>query len=656
MLNWTLISEYLALIFIAIIAYFFYGRRSIKTPRRRLYWYCLHFSAGSIVLNILTIWMDKSERDFSLVLSHAVNTAYFLASIATTVLLSTYLLMRVYEFTPSKRGLSVARNALTALGALYTALILTNPWTGLFFYFDGDGNYLRGMLNRTVFALPVAEMLLIVVCCIRNRKSVSLAVKRIINCIPIVVVLLLAFQLMFPEQMLNGTFAAIVDLVIFMNFQSVRVEVDPLTELGNRSSFADELERRIETRQDCQIMLIGLRDFSEVNSIYGHTGGDAVLFQVARRLEGLSRGGFVYRLGGDEFIVLLPYYNSSEQDERLYEVVSAMRRPWSVGGHEVRIRAATIELRYLDNGWKAENVVNRLEFSLAEAKRENLELLRFDQAMSKRYAKRKRIQNSMKTAVEQGRFEAWFQPILSAETGRFDTAEALVRMRDEQGRLLSPADFVPLAEKSEIIDEITWVVVHGACDLLQSGTVPELRQVSVNLTARQLLQTGITKRLLALLAEHGVEPREIKLEITERTVTENGALVASVMQEMRDCGFEFMMDDFGTGYSNLSSTVSMPFAYIKLDKSLIDGICEDGNSDLMVSTLIPFFHKVGEKVVAEGIETAGQAEAAVAFGADRLQGYFFAKPMPADELYAWYESAPRPNIGVVRPSPNPEIA
>ena len=638
MLDWTLISEYLALIFIALIMYFFRGHGSTESPRRRLYWGCLLLSAVSIALNIATIWMDKADREFAPMLCHAVNMAYFAASIATTLLLSAYLLKRVYEYVPGARGAAAARRALWAIGAFFGALVVVNPWAGLLFYFDADGNYLRGPLNRFIFALPVAEMILIVVCCAKNRRSISLAVKRIINCVPAVVVLFLAFQLMYPEQMLNGTFAAFVDLAIFMSFQSVRVEVDPLTLLGNRSSFAEELDRRIETGQDCQIMLIGMRDFSEINDVYGHSGGDAVLFQAARRLEGLSRGGFVYRLGGDEFVVLLPYYSSCEQDERLYEIVSAMRLPWSVGGHEVRIRAATVELRYLDNGWKTENVVNRLEFSLAEAKRKNLELLRFDQAMSKRYAKRKRIQDSMKTAVEEGRFEAWFQPIYSTETGRFDTAEALVRMRDDRGRLLSPADFVPLAEKSEIIDDITWVVVHGACDLLQSGSVPELKQVSVNLTARQLLQPGITRRLLALLAEHGVEPRQIKLEITERTVTENGALVASVMQEMRDCGFEFMMDDFGTGYSNLSSTVSMPFAYIKLDKSLIDGICEDRDSGLMVSTLIPFFHKVGEKVVAEGIETEDQAEAAVAFGADRLQGYYFAKPMPADELRAWYES------------------
>ena len=642
MLDWTLISEYLALIFIALIMYFFRGHGSTESPRRRLYWGCLLLSAVSIALNIATIWMDKADREFAPMLCHAVNMAYFAASIATTLLLSAYLLKRVYEYVPGARGAAAARRVLWAIGAFFGALVVVNPWAGLLFYFDADGNYLRGPLNRFIFALPVAEMILIVVCCAKNRRSISLAVKRIINCVPAVVVLFLAFQLMYPEQMLNGTFAAFVDLAIFMSFQSVRVEVDPLTLLGNRSSFAEELDRRIETGQDCQIMLIGMRDFSEINDVYGHSGGDAVLFQAARRLEGLSRGGFVYRLGGDEFVVLLPYYSSCEQDERLYEIVSAMRLPWSVGGHEVRIRAATVELRYLDNGWKTENVVNRLEFSLAEAKRKNLELLRFDQAMSKRYAKRKRIQDSMKTAVEEGRFEAWFQPIYSTETGRFDTAEALVRMRDDRGRLLSPADFVPLAEKSEIIDDITWVVVHGACDLLQSGSVPELKQVSVNLTARQLLQPGITRRLLVLLAEHGVEPRQIKLEITERTVTENGALVASVMQEMRDCGFEFMMDDFGTGYSNLSSTVSMPFAYIKLDKSLIDGICEDRDSGLMVSTLIPFFHKVGEKVVAEGIETEEQAEAAVAFGADRLQGYYFAKPMPADELRAWYES-PLPN-------------
>lgn len=638
MLSWTLISEYLALIFIAVIMYFYFDRRQITTVRRRLYWGCLITSAASIVLNILTVWIDEADVPVTKLTNATINSLYFLSSFAMTLFITVYLLKRIYEFFPHRKSAKVAAGVLVALGVIYLMLVLTNAWTGWLFYFDEASDYCRGPLNRSVYLLPVAEVALLLVCYLRNRKSVSLAMKRIVCCIPVVVALLLAFQAMYPEQLLNGTFVAVIDLIIFMNFQSVRVEVDPLTELGNRASFTTELEHRIATKQDYQVMLIGLRSFSEVNRVYGHAGGDAVLFQVARRLEELSQGGFAYRLGGDEFIVLLPYNNYSEQDERLYEVVSAMRQPWVVGDNEIAISAAIIEMRYLGNGWGPENVVNRLEFSLSVAKRENLELLRFDREMAQRYAKRKRILNSMKTAVAENRFEAWFQPIYSTANKRFETAEALVRMRDEDGKLVSPGEFVPLAENSDIIDDLTWVVVHGACDLLQSNAIPGLRYVSVNLTARQLLQKSITQRLLALLGEHGVEPSRIKLEITERTVTENGALVASVMQEMRDCGFEFMMDDFGTGYSNLSSTVSMPFTYIKLDKSLIDGICVDKNSNLMVSTLIPFFHKVGEKVVAEGIETAEQAETAIEFGADRLQGFYFAKPMPADELLAWYES------------------
>ncbi|WP_321973511.1 phosphodiesterase [Paratractidigestivibacter sp.] len=642
MFDWTLISEYLALIFIAVVIYFYYDKRQITTPRRRLFWSCLILTTSSIVLNILTIWVDDMHANVPLPINVAINTLYFVSSVAMTLVITVYLLMREYEFVHDKQGAKMAGYTVAALGAIYAALIATNPWTGWLFHFDASGDYLRGPLNRIVYALPVAEIILIVSCYLLHRKSVSLSMRKIVRCVPIIVALLLIFQRIYPEQLLNGTFAAVIILIIFMNFQSVRIEVDSLTELGNRSSFTAELAARIEAKQDYQVMLVGLRNFSEINRVYGHAGGNIVLFQVARKLEELSRGGFAYRFDGDEFIVLLPHTDAAEQDRRLDRIVSAMRKPWSVDkDHAVRLNAVIVEMRHLGKQWGPENVVNRLEFSLGVAKRENAEVLRFDDQMAERYAKQKRILLSMQTAMQQNRFETWFQPLYCAENGRFETAEALIRMRDEKGRLVSPGDFVPLAEQSDVIDDLTWIVIHGACDLLQSGAIPELRYVSVNLTARQLLQTGVTERLAALLDEHDVDPSQIKLEITERTVTENGALVASVMEEMRGRGFEFMMDDFGTGYSNLSSTVSMPFTYVKLDKSLIDGICSDKNSSLMVSTLIPFFHKVGEKVVAEGIESRDQALAAIDYGADRLQGFHFAKPMPAGELCLWYRTTGR---------------
>ena len=269
MLSWTLISEYLALIFIAVIMYFYFDRRQITTVRRRLYWGCLITSAASIVLNIITVWIDEADVPVTKLTNATINSLYFLCSFAMTLFITVYLLKRIYEFSPHRKSAKVAAGVLVALGVIYLMLVLTNAWTGWLFYFDEASDYCRGPLNRSVYLLPVAEVALLLVCYLRNRKSVSLAMKRIVCCIPVVVALLLAFQAMYPEQLLNGTFVAVIDLIIFMNFQSVRVEVDPLTELGNRASFTTELEHRIATKQDYQVMLIGLRSFSEVNRVYG---------------------------------------------------------------------------------------------------------------------------------------------------------------------------------------------------------------------------------------------------------------------------------------------------------------------------------------------------------------------------------------------------
>ena len=636
MLDWSLVSEYLALLIDAILIYYFHDRRQAATSRRGLYWGCLISAVAASVLDVACTWVGTVARHLPHVFIELMNYLYFVAVSAMTLFIALYLLARLYSYVGDKRGLKASFAILLAIGAGSLASLFVNARTGWLFFIDRSGAYVQGPWNSLTYLIAAFEAALLLVNYKVHAKSVSRAASKVVYGVPVLVIPLVGFQMMFPGQLLSGMFGAIVNLVIYLNFQSCRVDIDPLTELGNRNSLMNELSHRIGSGEQGQFILIALRGFSQVNQVYGHLGGDAVLFHIARRLERLASGGLAYRFGGDEFVVMLPDGKGSEQDARLYEVVSAMRASWPVAGHQVKVPATIVELRSAERGWTPEDIVNRLEFSLAVARREGLEMLRFDSDVARRYLRQQELDASVRRAAEDGRFEVWYQPIYCADTDSFAAAEALLRMRDEKGGLVSPAEFIPLAEGCDLIDDLTWIVVHAACDLLQSGKAPELRSISVNLTARQLLQNGFCDRFCGLVEEHGVDPSQIKLEITERMVAENGALVHSVMDEMRSRGVEFMMDDFGTGYSNLSSALNMPFSYTKLDKSLIDKLTVDQNSRLMVSTLVPFFHKLGQVVVAEGIETGRQASIALEYGVDRIQGFYYAKPMPVRELIRWY--------------------
>ncbi len=631
----SLVAEYLSLLLLGILAVFCNDERQQRTGRRRQYERCLAASAACVALDILTVWIE-SVPGRPIWLKMAVNTLYFCSTVAASLAISLYVLDRVYERVDGKKGLAAARGCLFAIAVAYYAAVALNVAGGFLFYFDETGAYCRGALNQVAYLVPLAEIALLVASYLKNAHAVGRAFSGIVKGILPLVASLVGLQLLFPDQLLNGTMAATADLILFLNFQSCRVEMDSLTELPNRSSFAAEISHRSDAGRGFQVMLVSLRGFSGINGVYGHEVGDALLYQAARRLEGFYEGGMAFRHGGDEFTLVLPKAPEAERMRRIDDLVTCLPRDWEIGESVISAPSTVAEMSDRGRAWTPDEVIERLEFALEVAKSEELPFLRFDNETAERFLRRTTLEKSIAGAVEERRFEVWFQPTLCTDTGRFGAAEALLRMRDENGRIVSPGEFIPIAEKGDLIDSLTLIAIHGACDLLQSGLAPDLGYVSVNLTARQLLQTGITEQILDLLEEHDVAPAQIKLEVTERMYAENDQMVQATMDKMRSCGLEFMVDDFGTGYSNLSNTLSMPFKYVKLDRSLISNITDDEKARLMVETLVPFFHKLGMYVIVEGVEEKEQADIMLGLGVDRIQGFYYAHPMDAETLVAWY--------------------
>ncbi len=640
--DFSLIFEYLALIFLSMTMYFFHDESSTGSFRRNLYWGCLISSLASVVLDIVTVLIDDNELAIPLWANVTLNTLYYLVTVGMTIVIAYYLVRRVYEHSSNVHGLRLASAVLGVLAVAYLSIMLANLGNGMMFYFDEAGKYHRGPLALTTYAAPLVEALLIYCCYIQNNKRVSSAVSRVVRSVPAIVFPILVVQMMFPQLLLNGIYATIINLVIFMSFQSTRVDVDPLTELGNRLSFVNELERRLDLRQDYQVIFVALRSFSQVNQVYGHEAGDLVLYQVAKRLKGVSTSGFAYRVAGDVFALLIPVDAHHEASYVAQLVSDAMQEDWIIESHHVNLPTTTAWLRYTGRDWNGENIISRLEFALAEGKTKKQALVTFDADMANRYDRHVSLEGTMQKAVEEKRFETWFQPIYNHHTGRFDTAEALIRLRDEHGNLVRPDEFIPLAETSELIDRLTWIVLEDSCKLLSSRRVSELKRISVNLTARQLLQRNFAAKMIELLKCYGIEPKSIKLEITERTISENSELAAETMGKLHDMGFDFMMDDFGTGYSNFSTALSMPFSFVKLDRSLLENVTDDPKSHTMASLLIPYFHQLGQDVVAEGIETPEQARCVLDMGVDLIQGYCYARPMDTDALETWYRIGVRP--------------
>lgn len=638
MIRWSLVPEYIALVMILVIMLFFYDKRRVRTFRRSLYWACLWLSVASIGINIISVYTIENFAQIPLWVNIAVNSLYFWITVLLCSTIAFYLFQRLLEFVYDKHCLKRAATGLGIIMTVYTLLTLWNLESGVFFSFDAAGNYQRGVYNRVGYLALLVEIVMLIICYVRNRKSVSGDMKRVISImIPVVVLIGILQVSVLRAVLLNGTIIALADLVIFLGFQSRPIEQDSLTGAGNRKSFFDELSMRTAGGQCYQIVAVALRNFADVSQELGHKRADDLLYQVARFLNDVHPEGRVYRISSVEFAVLLPLQTRQRQEELLQKILDRFERLWFLDERSCELPFHGAFLVCEDKSWDAEQVMQYLEYTLSLAKSERREMIRFDDEVASRYRRREYILETMDRAITDHRFQVWYQPVYHRDRDCFASAEALLRLTDYRGNTVSPGEFVPLAEEYGMIDTLTWQVLEKVCALLGSGLVPGLEQVSVNISMRQFLQHDLLERIEQVMRRYHVAPERVKFEITERVLLEDEEYIRETMERMKRHRLNFYLDDFGTGYANFASVLDLPFEVIKLDRTILSDHPGKPKARMLPNVLIPFFHSLGQTVVAEGVETAQQAKWMLDCGADRLQGFYYARPMEEERLIEMFQ-------------------
>ena len=642
-IDWLLLPELLSLILILMIILFFWEkwrRDGVSTRGRQLFWLCLFLSLLSIVLDMVCVYTIQQAQWIPRWVNLLLNSIYFMTSLLMSTAIAFYLRHRVLEYKGWDGSLCWVGVALGGAAAVYGALVVWNWFSGIIFYFDQAGIYHRGPLNQIGYLALAIQLAVIMVCYWRNRRCVDRAMVRVIWAVPCVVVPLGAYQMLYPDHLLNGTIAGLVDLAIFLSFQNRSIEQDSLTGAGNRKSFFGELSLRMAGGQRFQVILVGLEQFGRINRQFGHWQGDSLLCQVARRLDRLPGGGRPFRFGNVEFALIRPLRVQGGEEAYLEQVCALFREEWTLDKVRCRVPVRAAELVYQGQDWTPELVIEYLEYTLHLAKKSQTERVRFSGQVAQGYQRQSHLIQTMQQAVAQGGFQVWYQPIYSRELGRFASAEALLRLTDDQGRWVPPDEFIPLAERTGLMDALSRTVLEETCRLLGQSGAPGLEHVTVNLSGEQL-RPDLPRCLSQFLHRYGVQPRRLKLEITERQLLEDTGYVRELMEQLAGEKLRFYLDDFGTGYSNLSCALDLPFEGIKLDRSLMSGVTDDPRRRQMAQTLIPLFHSLGLTVVAEGIEAEDQARQVLAWGADCIQGFYYARPMPGEELAALFRRQAR---------------
>ena len=435
---------------------------------------------------------------------------------------------------------------------------------------------------------------------------------------------------------------------------------DALTGLPNRLQVADRLEQALarasRTGSHVAVLFIDLDRFKVINDGRGHAAGDELLVAVAERLRRVVRSGdVVARFGGDEFVVVCEDQTAAfEAAQVAGRIIDALREPIVVDGQEIFL-SASIGIAMADGTGSPESLLRDADAAMYRAKdkgRARCEF--FDATMRTEALDHLETQSALHRALEREELRVFYQPVVDLASGTVAGVEALVRWEHPQHGLVSPASFIPLAEETGLIVPIgAWVLEQATAQLARwrERTWGRALTVNVNLSARQLRQSDLIPALMSALLSSGTDPASLCLELTETAFMEDAPSHRETLAGIKGLGVGLAIDDFGTGYSSLTYLKRLPVSVLKIDQAFVRGLGRDASDTAIVKSVIDLAHALGLVVVAEGVEDADQVVHLRALGCDLAQGYFFARPQPAEDLERQLEACDVPSVAVATDRP-----
>ena len=416
--------------------------------------------------------------------------------------------------------------------------------------------------------------------------------------------------------------------------------VDELTGLPNRKVFCQQLEqelKRVQRGERLAVLYLDLDYLKQVNETLGHPAGDKLLTNVADRLRGCVRDiDLVARLSGDEFAIIQKLLDQPSDAAALaVRIRDAIREPFDLDGHQVTVDISVGISIAPNDATELAELFKTADIALYEAKNTGRGTYCFyGPEMNARIQTRGKLEQDLQSAFANGEFELFYQPIVNLDDDKITSFEALLRWNHPERGLVSPAEFVPVAEDIGLIIPLGEWVLRTACS--EAATWPDDIRVSVNVSSVQLTNKNLVNVVVGALASGGIEPNRLELEITESVLIENTAANLATLKSLHDLGVRFAMDDFGTGYSSLNYLLSFPFHKIKIDKCFIAALSDKHESHAIVRAITDLARSLKLRVTAEGVETEQQLQQVRLLGCTEMQGYLLSPPQPAAEILQFF--------------------
>jgi diguanylate cyclase (GGDEF)-like protein len=632
-MRWNIAAESISLVMLGII--WVYARKGSHLPtlKNKIFQWCLLVTFSAILTNILSTIMIYQYEYIPIWLTWIVTSVYF---VLTPLMGLTYFLYTVSViYTDMDQAKKVIGIGLIP-GAGYTLLILVNPFTRNIFDINSQNGYSRGSWVFTTYLVFYIYCLASIVVTVCNRKKIEAEIYGILAAFPVLAVLVIFVQQLYPDVILSGSAATCALLIIYLHLQNKQISLDYLTNIPNRQELLNMIGLTIKKAPDKEfyLLVVSLRDFRQINNTCGQQKGDVFLKEVSQFLCRTGPAGNVYRFSGDEFALLFLQPDKYELTQCIARIQERMSGPWQVDEYRFVLPAVMGIFYHTGDEDTLEKIINSVECAVARAKEgKHGQVCYCDRAMLEKLERRRRIIQILKQQLTEPDFEMYYQPIYSVKSGEFLYAESLMRIPKSPIGPIYPSEFIPIAEETGLIVDITYIMLDKVCKfinrLIETGI--EVGAVHVNFSGIQFSRPDLADRVLEIVQKNGTPMPALEIEFTESTLAESTQVVTDFALQMLERGIKMGLDDFGTGYSNIATVIHIPFGTVKLDKSLVYAAMNSEKSALAIRNLTRTFKALGMKVIAEGVENEEQKNMVVEFGVDQIQGFYYARPMPEDE-------------------------
>ena len=564
-----------------------------------------------------------------------------LAAVVTTTIfylfqaLLPYALLCYIMTLHDNKLISVKKMLLAGLATILLAsIVLTNPFTEKLFYFDVSAGYVEGPWYRLMYYSALFHLAVILILVISWRKEFGPQKTKVILDILILCGCGVVIQLLHYSLLMTGFGMSLGILALFLTINNPNANRDSLTGVYNHLYLTRRSDELIAAGKSFHIITIYLYQLKHINKVSGVEGGDYILQLTAKKLEELC-GSRVFRITGKRFLVLT--ISLQEYEYYITQIKKMFETDMQLDADSSK-PATPVILSGIVHGQKLGTSGLMLEYAeyLESLSMQNgmIEVIQDDQQTMDGFLYNKKVEQYLHTVIAQDLFEVYYQPVYSTEKNDFVTLEALSRLHHPELGWIAPDVFIQIAEKNHMIEQITDLQFKRVCMFINEhrDLMKKLFNIKVNLSSMDLMRSDCSSHFIRMMDDMDIHHDWIQFEITETVATEYNAGLGMVIDGFMAAGVRLCLDDFGSGYANLNTVMRLPFSAIKIDRTLLFDICNDKKRAMFYQSIVETFHRMGYSIVSEGVETEEEMSLLSSWGVDMIQGYYFSRPLPVDEL------------------------